>query len=803
MIKNYLLQRGLLLAGFLFSLQTAVQAQNLRNNPTSNHGNKFEQLGTILPDANTYRTASGAPGHQYWQQQADYEIDAQLDEVNLVLNGKERVTYTNHSPDALPYLWLQLDENEHNPNSESNFFNGNQVSKRISPRDLERLDVQSELAGYGVQIKTVTDDKGRALPYTINGTMMRIDLPKALAPGKKTTFRIAWSYRIPERNRIGGRGGYEAFADGNALFTISQWFPRLCVYSDYQGWNNKQFTGRGEFSLPFGNYKVRMDVPEDHLIVATGECSNYQEVLTADQFQRWKKAQTATEPVEIVTLAEALQREKTPAKGRKVWQYNATNVRDFAWGSSRKFIWDVMPVLIEGKKVMAMSAYPKESYGLYRKYSTKVVAHTLQVYSKFTIPYPYPVAISVEASSGMEYPMICFNYGRTNEDGTYSEQTKYGMIGVIIHEVGHNFFPMIVNSDERNWSWMDEGLNTFVQFLAEQEFDNNYPSRRGPAHKIVDYMKLPVDQLEPIMTNSENIVQFGPNAYSKPATALNILRESIMGRELFDHAFKTYSTRWAFRHPGPADFFRTMEDASGVDLDWFWRGWFYDIEPVDISLDSVVVRRVELGHLAIDSSQSSPRRNRAAAAEDEFIHISRYRNLQEGLSFLVDVDTTLRDFYFRYTKEQREQDAELAATAAPVAAMAGMDSLTTEEFTEGGYTSKYLYELHFSNKGGLVMPIILRWEYADGSSEEERISAYIWRKDEHLVVKTFLKNKPVQRIVLDPWRETADIDEGNHVWPREGANAQPTPLQLFKMRQGGRNASQSTPNPMQMRQGNK
>lgn len=802
MIKNYLLQRGLLLAGFLFSLQTAVQAQNLRNNPTSNHGNKFEQLGTILPDANTYRTASGAPGHQYWQQQADYEIDAQLDEVNLVLNGKERVTYTNHSPDALAYLWLQLDENQHDPNNEANFFNENQLGKRISPRDLERLDVQTELAGHGVKIKSVTDDKGRALPYTINQTMMRIDLPKALAPGKKISFRIEWSYRIPERLRIGGRGGYESFDDGNIVFTMSQWFPRLCVYSDYQGWNNKQFTGRGEFSLPFGNYKVRMDVPEDHLIVATGECSNYSKVLTAAQLQRWKSAQTATEPVEIVTLEEAKQREKAPAKGRKVWEYNAKNVRDFAWGSSRKFIWDVMPVQIEGKKVMAMSAYPKEAYGLYRKYSTKVVAHTLKVYSKFTIPYPYPVAISVEASSGMEYPMICFNYGRTNDDGTYTEQTKYGMIGVIIHEVGHNFFPMIVNSDERNWSWMDEGLNTFVQFLAEQEFDNNYPSRRGPAHKIVDYMKLPVDQLEPIMTNSENIVQFGPNAYSKPATALNILRETIMGRELFDHAFKTYSTRWAFRHPSPADFFRTMEDASGVDLDWFWRGWFYDIEPVEISLDSVIVRRPEPGRLVVDTTQNRPRRNRAAAPEDEFIHISRHRNLQEGLTFLVDVDTTLRDFYFYYNKEQRKADAEEAA-AAPVPAFGGLDSLTAAEYEAGAFDQKYLYELHFSNKGGLVMPIILRWEFADGSMEEERISAYIWRKDENRVVKTFMKNKPVQRIVFDPWRETADIDESNHVWPREGANAQPTPLQLFQMRQGGRNAGQGTPNPMQKRQGSK
>lgn len=779
------------------ALPVVSLAQNIQNNPSSNHGNKFEQLGTILPDANTYRTASGAPGHQYWQQQADYDIQATLDEKNLILYGKERITYTNNSPDALSYLWLQLDENQHDPENEANHFNESRASRRGTMRDIERMDVQAEMAGHGVKIKAVTDAKGKALPYTVNQTMMRVDLPKALAPGKKISFSVEWSYRIPDRMRIGGRGGYEKFDDGNIVFTITQWFPRLCVYSDYQGWNNKQFTGRGEFSLPFGNYRVRMTVPEDHVIVGTGECQNYAQVLTKAQQDRWKMAQTANEPIEVVTLAEALDREKKPATATKTWEYRAQNVRDFAWGSSRKFVWDAMPVTIEGKKIMAMSAYPKEAYGLYRKYSTKVVAHTLRVYSKFTIPYPYPVAISVEASNGMEYPMICFNYGRTNADGSYSEQTKYGMIGVIIHEVGHNFFPMIVNSDERNWSWMDEGLNTFVQFLAEQEFDNNYPSRRGPAHKITDYMRLPVDQLEPIMTNSENIVQFGPNAYSKPATALNILRETIMGRELFDFAFKTYSTRWAFKHPSPADFFRTMEDASGVDLDWFWRGWFYDIQPVDISLDSVTVLRPVAGApIPTTNRNPRPRRN---AEEDEFVHISQYRNRASGMSFLVDVDTTLRDFYFYYTKEQRKEDAE-DPELNPVNPFGNLDTIPAEELLFSGIQEKYVYELHFSNKGGLVMPIILKWEFEDGTSETERISAYIWRKDEKQVTKAFLKNKAVKAIVLDPWRETADIDESNHRWPREGQEISPSRIQLYKARAAGRNASQGSPNPMQKRQ---
>src|ERR1700730_6710818 len=390
---------------------------------------------------------------------------------------------------------------------------------------------------------------------------------------------------------------------------MSQWYPRLCVYSDFQGWQNHQFTGRGEFALTFGNFKVQMTVPADHIIGATGECQNYQQVLTPAQFTRFQKAQTSKEPVEIVTLEEAKAAEKNKSKQKKTWIFKADNVRDFAWGSSRKFVWDGMPAYVEGKKVMCMSYYGKEAYPLYRRYSTKVVAHTIKTYSHFTIPFPYPVAQSVEASNGMEYPMICFNFGRTEADGTYSEATKYGMLGVVIHEVGHNFFPMIINSDERQWSWMDEGLNTFVEYLTEELYDNKFPTRRGPAYTITDYMKLPKDQLEPIMSNSENIVGFGPNAYSKPATGLNILRETIMGRQLFDYAFKEYARRWAFKHPTPADFFRTMEDASGENLDWFWRGWFYGIEPCDISLDSVKYFKADVNAIPLLTKDTTAMRS--------------------------------------------------------------------------------------------------------------------------------------------------------------------------------------------------
>lgn len=770
-------------------LQMAVLpafAQNLRNNPGSNHGNKFEQLGTILPDANGFRAASGAPGSAYWQQQADYRIDARLDEKALRLHGEEVITYYNNSPDVLTYVWLQLDENQHHPNAESNNFDGSEKSLPLTKGMLDGLEFRKNLEGYGVNLLYVGDTLGKAWKYTVNNTMMRIDLPVALKSKQKIAFRIKWNYKIPERMKIGGRGGYEKFGnDSNCTFTITQWYPRMCVYSDYQGWNNKQFTGRGEFSLTFGNFEVKMEVPADHVIAATGSCLNYDRVLTAAQLGRWKQAQESKEPVEVVTQVEAKEREKNPDQSKtKIWHYKATNVRDFAWGSSRKFVWDAMPVQVGSKKVMAMSYYPKEAYGLYRKYSTKVVAHTIRTYSKHTIDYPYPVAISVEAANGMEYPMICFNFGRTEDDGTYSERTKYGMIGVIIHEVGHNFFPMIINSDERNCTWMDEGLNTFVQFLAGQAFDNNYPSGRGPAYKIVDYMKLPKNQLEPIMTNSENINQFGPNAYAKPATALNILRETVMGRELFDYSFKEYCRRWAFKHPAPADFFRTMEDASGVDLDWFWRGWFYDTDPVDISLDSVLAFQVKEGkELQVTEEQvkiRKPQRN-----DDEYISLSSRRNKESGMAFLIDQDTSLRDFYYYY-KAPKD-----TATVRIIKRNEDLTPLSAEEMKK--YEYKYYYELQLSNKGGLVMPVIVGWDYADGTTETEYISAYIWRKDENKVTKTFAKEKQVVSIRIDPYRETADIDESNNTWPK---SLQPSRFDLYKGKVVQRRMTNNADNPM-------
>ena len=781
------------------TFSTGNFAQNIYNNPNSNHGNKFEQLGGTLPTPNEYRTASGAPGPKYWQQRVDYDIKCELDEKNQKLTGSETVTYFNNSPDELVFLWLQLDENQHSSVNNANYQTSNAMNRQTSPAQLDRIDEAKKDNGYGFNIVKLTDAAGKPLKYTINKTMMRLELPAPLKAGQRFVFKLDWNYKLADRLGRGGRGGYEFFPeDGNHLFTMTQWYPRLCVYSDFQGWQNHQFTGRGEFALTFGNFKVAMTVPADHVIMSTGECQNYPAVLTPAQLARWNKARNAAEPMEVVTLEEAKAAEKQKSDKKKTWVFKADNVRDFAWGSSRKFIWDAMATKVEGKKIMCMSGYPKEAYGLYRKFSTKAVEHTIKTYSKFTIPYPYPVAQSIEASNGMEYPMICFNFGRTEKDGTYSEGTRNGMIGVIIHEVGHNFFPMIINSDERQWSWMDEGLNTFVEYLAEELWDNKFPSRRGPAAFITDYMKLPKDQLEPIMTNSENIVQFGPNAYSKPATGLNILRETIMGREQFDYAFREYARRWAFKHPEPADFFRTMEDASGEDLDFFWRGWFFSTEVCDISLDTVKYAKPDLAAIPNSTAETTVKRSADKPLVPTFDDISKIRNREDkNIKFQTDADTTIRDFYWRYARSLEPYDTSKIEIKIPASNPEGLTDAEKEK-----YGNKNMYELTFSNKGGLVMPIIIEWTYKDGTKEVEKIPAQVWRLNENKVIKTFVKDKEVASIKLDPMRETADINESNNSW---NTIPEPSKFTIFKQTQGGgrRGGGGQAGNPMQRSQDNK
>ena len=729
-------------------------------NPKYRQADSFRQLDEVLPTPTEARLASGAPGPKYWQQRANYEIDVELNDEDQTLTGRETITYKNVSPHTLTYLWLQLDANIFSPTSDSSLTASAPNLDRLSTAALQRLQARHAFDG-SVQITEVSDSKKQPLKYTIVKTMMRIDLPSPLQSGESFVFSVAWNYKINNSKVVPARTGYEYFEkDDNYLYEIAHWFPRMAAYTDYTGWQHKQFLGRGEFTLELGDYLLRITVPDDHIVASSGVLLNADQVLTSEQRERLEKAKGADKPVFVVTPEEAEANESHQPQGKKTWIFKADNVRDVAFASSRKFIWDAQQHSVDGKEVMAMSFYPKEGEPLWSKYSTHAIIHTLNVYSRYTFTYPYPVAISVNGPvGGMEYPMICFNGPRPEEDKTYSKRTKYGLISVIIHEVGHNYFPMIVNSDERQWTWMDEGINTFLQYLSEQEWEENYPSRRGRPKDIVQYMRS--TKQVPIMTNSESILQFGNNAYAKPATALNILRESILGRELFDFAFKEFATRWEFKRPTPSDFFRTMEDASGVDLDWFWRGWFYGTEHTDIGIVNLRLFTLESPDPDVEKTEKKKER------DDEPETLSEKRDKE--LPKRVDQFPELKDFYNDFDK--------LDVTE--------VDRKNFKEFVEklDDDEKKLLdenrnfYVVDLENLGGLVMPVIFDIQFEDDTHEELRIPAEIWRHNNQRVSKLFITSKPVAKLTLDPHLETADVDRENNHWPPQVIKSR---FKLFK-----------------------
>lgn len=759
---------------FLMAFMLAMPAlANPISQTKGNFQDKFRQLeGEEWPTPNLVRTASGAPGPNYWQQEADYQIDVRLDEANKRIIGKETITYTNYSPESLPFLWIQLDQNRFRKTSIGEMARPASADDKIEYWQARRQLAMRDFDG-GFHLGKVQDGNGQNLKTSIQDTVMRIDLDHPLAPGASMNIVIDYAYNIIEAKVIGGRGGYECFTDpgqdGNCIFEISQWYPRMAVFSDFEGWHNKQFMGRGEFTLEFGNYDVNITAPSDMIVAATGELQNGSDVLTATQQERLKTARNAVEPVFVVTPEEARANEKTAAKGTRTWNFKATDVRDFAFAASRKFIWDAKGVNLgtkdAPKTVMAMSFYPNAAEPLWSAYSTKAVIHTLKTYSRLSTPFPYPVAQSINGPiGGMEYPMICFNGPRPekkDEQGniTYTDRDKYGLISVIIHEVGHNFFPMWVNSDERQWTWMDEGMNTFLQFLAEREWEENYPSRRGEPRDITEYMRS--DNQVPIMTNSESLLQFGNNAYAKTSTALNILRETILGRETFDRAFHQYANEWAGKHPTPYDFFRTMEEVSGTDLDWFWRGWFYSTDHVDISLDKITEATLDTKDPTIENKWK-----RAQEAEEP-ASLTMERN--KDLPKEVDRDKALLDWYNKHDKYTVTK-ADLARYKQQMAKLKPWqkDLLNSRA---------YFYFFDFSNKGGLVMPIILQVTYQDGGKEMFRFPAEIWRYSPDHVRKMLVTDRPVISAVVDPNWETADVDVSNNTFPQRIAKSR---LELYE-----------------------
>jgi hypothetical protein len=743
---------------FLFAaVMTAQEVEQKEREPGHTNQSKFKQMYEEFATPNTYRSASGAPGPNYYQQQADYKMDIELDDKNAKIYGTETITYTNNSPDNLEFLWVQLDQNVRAKDSKSPLRNGGGVPLAEQPGGFAGKYMSEPFDG-GFNIEYVKDASGKPLSYTINQTMMRINIPQALESKGQISFSIKWWYNIPNHTVNRARSGYEHFEkDGNNAYVIAQFFPRMAVYSDVEGWQNHQFWGSGEFALPFGDYEVNITVPADHILDATGELQNRKEVFSKDMMKRYAQAKKSYDkPVVIVTQTEAEAAEKGFSEQKKTWKFKAQNVRDYGFATSRKFIWDMQAVKMGNRDVMAVSLYPKEGNPLWEEYSTKAVVQTLRTYSKHTFDYPYPKAISVHAKNqGMEYPMICWNYGRPNEDGTYSDRVKYGMISVIIHEVGHNYFPMIVNSDERQWGWMDEGLDTFMQYLAEQAFgeanpeavapNKAYPSRRGAPAKIVPYMSGDQSTISPIMSNPENVYQLGPNAYGKPATALNILRETVMGRELFDHAFKTYAQRWKFKHPTPEDFFRTMEDASAVDLDWYWRGWFYTTDYVDIGVKGI---------------------------KKYYVSDKPGKKMQEYMAARNLTEADLPPLVYLADEESEDFDPNLKGLAP------SESSQTLKEFMMDNMTAaeraavkepKFFYEVTYDKPGGIPMPLIVEYTYADGTKENITYPPEVWRKNDAEVKLVLSSQSELVGIVVDPKAETADIDTTNNSWPKKEA----------------------------------
>ncbi len=741
---------------FLFAATLSAQEEaEKEKEPGHYNQSKFKQLYEEFATPNTYRSASGAPGPDYYQQQADYQMTIELDDKNAKIYGEETITYTNNSPDDLEFLWVQLDQNVRAKDSKSGLRNGGGLPLAYRPATMVKEHMGDAFDG-GFNIDWVKDANGKPLSYTINQTMMRVNIPQPLKSKEQVSFSIKWNYNIPDHTVNRARSGFEFFPkDGNRAYVIAQFFPRMAVYSDVEGWQNHQFWGSGEFALPFGDYDVSITVPADHVLDGTGVLQNRKEVFSKEMMKRYEKAKKSYDkPVIIVTQEEAEAAEKNFSEKKKTWKFKAKNVRDYGFASSRKFIWDMQAVKLGSRDVMAVSMYPKEGNPLWEEFSTKAVVGTLKSYSDHTFDYPYHKAISVHAKNqGMEYPQICWNYGRPNEDGTYTDRVKYGMISVIIHEVGHNFFPMIVNSDERQWGWMDEGLDTFMQYIAEQEFgeehpdaiapNNAYPSRRGAPAKIVPYMSGDQSTISPIMSNPENVYQLGPNAYGKPATALNILRETVMGKELFDHAFKTYANRWKFKHPTPEDFFRTMEDASAVDLDWYWRGWFYTTDYVDIGVKGVKKYYV--------SSKPTAQMKKYMAD----------RNISEAdLPPLV------------YLAEEGSEDySDDLKGKAPSAVSQNLKEYMMDNMTAAERAAvkepKFFYQVTFDKPGGIPMPLIVEYTYADGTKENITYPPEIWRKNDSEVSRVIASEKELVGILVDPKAETADIDTTNNSWPKK------------------------------------
>ncbi|MFD1769943.1 M1 family metallopeptidase [Sphingobacterium suaedae] len=563
--------RAASLSLFLFATAAVGQTVSKYNYTEAFHPIFYTQNGT------PYRSASGKPGHAYWQNRADYDVHVSLDDQTDRIAGRVSITYTNQSPDDLSYIWLQLDQN---------LFEENSRGQAVVPLEDSRYgSANSEFEG-GFALSNIKFSDGTTAFYEIIDTRMRLELPKKLAAaGGSVTFQIDFSYTIPEYGA--DRTGILSTKNGK-IYTIAQWYPRVCVYDDIIGWNTEPYTGPGEFYLEFGDYSVEITAPADHIVVAGGELLNPEEVWTAEQLTRYKQAFQSNKTVAIRSLNEVTLPASRPNKSTLTWKFKLKQAHDFAWASSEAFVLDGARINNpSGKSALALSAYPAESSGNNAwERSTEYTKAAIEHYSSKWMEYPYPVAVNVASNvGGMEYPGISF----------CGHDAKAGNLwGVTDHEFGHNWFPMIVGSNERLHAWMDEGFNTFINGLSTEVFNKGeYHKTFGNRNSMTRAFAQP--QLEPIMSTPQSMKErnIGILAYYKPAFGLRLLRDEIIGAERFDRAFRSYISYWAYKHPTPDDFFRTIENETGENLAWFWRGWFKNNWSLDQSIRTVDYEKMD------------------------------------------------------------------------------------------------------------------------------------------------------------------------------------------------------------------
>jgi len=570
MLKKYIY---IALASCLFQHQAQAQVQSTS---IYNYTEAFDPI-FYTKNGSPYRSASGKPGHAYWQNRADYTIKVSLDDQKDLVSGQVTLSYTNNSPDELNYLWFQLDQN---------LFHEDSRGQAILPLEQSRYGSPNSDFKGGYNLSSIQLADGRKATYEIIDSRMRVELPTPLAAGGSTvSLKIDYSYTIPEFGA--DRTGILPSKNGK-VYTVAQWYPRLCVYDDILGWNTEPYTGPGEFYLEYGDFNIEITAPANHIVVAGGELLNPEEVWTSQQLERYKQASKSDKTVVIRSAQEVTAANSRPNKTQLTWKFKLNQARDFAWASSSAFILDGAKINNpSGKTALALSAYPVESSGANAwDRSTEFTKSSIEYYSKKWFEYPYPVAVNVASNvGGMEYPGISFCGHKAKAAGLW---------GVTDHEFGHNWFPMIVGSNERLHGWMDEGFNSFINELSTEVFNKGeFRKNIGNRNSMAAAFSNPT--LEPIMSTPQNMRErnIGILVYYKPAVGLRLLRDEIIGAERFDRAFRTYIANWAYKHPTPDDFFRTIENETGENLAWFWRGWFKNNWALDQAITNVTYDKLD------------------------------------------------------------------------------------------------------------------------------------------------------------------------------------------------------------------